>query len=73
MRTTIDLPSPLVERTKVSAARKKTSMRELVIKGLEKILDEEDAEEVSPSALERLRQGYALGNQPLSREDLHAR
>jgi plasmid stability protein len=73
MRTTIDLPESLVERTKISAAKHKTSMKDLVIRGLENILSEEEADSSPESALERLRAGYALGSAPLSREESHAR
>ena len=75
MRTTIDLPEPLVERIKIAAARHRTTMRELVIHGLEEILHREgaEAEATSQSALARLEQGYALGNQPLTRDETHAR
>jgi plasmid stability protein len=73
MRTIIDLPEALVERVKISAARHKTSIGELVIRGLETILSEEEEASSPESALERLRAGYALGNQPLPREETHAR
>jgi hypothetical protein len=75
MRTTIDLPAPLLERVKISAAKRKTTMRGLVIKGLEAVLNEEAATDpaATRSALERLRKGFALGNQPLSRDQIHAR
>ena len=75
MRTTIDLPEPLVERIKIAAARHRTTMRELVIRGLEEILHQDgvEAESASQSALARLEQGYALGNQPLTRDEIHGR
>lgn len=73
MRTTIDLPDSLVERTKISAAKHQTTMKELVIRGLETILAEEEAAASPESALERLRAGYALGGAPMSREETHAR
>lgn len=75
MRTTIDLPEPLVERIKIAAARHRTTMRELVIRGLEEILhrEQEGADAACGSALARLEQGYALGNQPLTRDEIHAR
>lgn len=75
MRTTIDLPDPLLERVKITATLKKTTMRNLVIQGLEVVLKAES--DVSPSdsrsALTRLRAGYALGGKPLSRDEIHAR
>jgi hypothetical protein len=75
MRTTIDLPDPLLERAKISAAKQQTTMRDLVIRGLETVLNQSTAAEpaATRSALQRLRKGYALGNQPLSRDQTHAR
>jgi hypothetical protein len=75
MRTTIDLPDPLLERVKISAAKQQTTMRDLVIKGLEVVLNQEEAADpaAARSALQRLRKGFALGNRPLSRDQAHAR
>lgn len=75
MRTTIDLPDPLLERVKISAAKQQTTMRDLVIRGLESVLNQSAAAEpaAAQSALKRLRKGYALGNHPLSRDQIHAR
>ena len=75
MRTTIDLPDPLLERVKISAAKQQTTMRDLVIKGLEVVLNQEEAADpaAARSALQRLRQGFALGTPPLSRDQSHAR
>ncbi len=74
MRTTIDLPDPLLERVKIAAAKQQTTMRGLVIKGLEIVLNPEpSAGPAARSALQRLRKGYALGNQPFSRDRSHAR
>ena len=72
MRTTIDLPPLLLERTKIFAARRHSTMKDLVIEGLERVL-EERAEQASSSALERLRAGYDLGGTPLTREEANAR
>ena len=75
MRTTIDLPDPLLERVKISAAKQQTTMRGLVIKGLETILNQETEADptATRSALQRLRKGFALGNHPLSRDQTQAR
>jgi len=75
MRTTIDLPDPLLERVKISAAKQQTTMRGLVIRGLEVVLNGEAATDptATRSALQRLRKGFALGNQPLPRDQTHAR
>lgn len=72
MRTTINLPESLVELTKITATKGQTTMRELVIQGLERILAEEAPPQTNPSALQRLRDGYALGNQPLTRDETYA-
>ena len=75
MSITLDLPEALVERVKTAAARHRTTMRELVIRGLEEILDHDrtESESALQSALARLEQGYALGNQALTRDESHAR
>lgn len=75
MRTTIDLPDSLLQRVKISAPKQQTTMRDLVIRGLELVLNQSPAAEpaVVRSALQRLRKGYALGNHPLSRDQTHVR
>lgn len=40
MRTTIDIPDPLMEQAKRVAARRKTSLRRLVLDALEQSLSE---------------------------------
>lgn len=72
-KTTIELPDAILERTKIAAARRRTTLKELVIKGLETILDEESRSPEPGEALARLHRGYHLGNQPLTREQTHAR
>ncbi len=73
MKTTIDLPDAILERTKIAAARRRTSIKSLIIEGLETVL-REDAPASSPTdALARLRQGYHLGGKPLTRDQVHAR
>ncbi len=73
MKTTIDLPDGILERTKIAAARRRTSIKSLVIEGLETILREEAAATPPADALARLRHGYHLGGQPLTRDQAHAR
>jgi len=75
MRTTIELPDPLLERVKITAAKQHTTMRKLIIQGLETILNAESTPDpaASRSALQRLRQGFALGIKPLSRDQTHGR
>lgn len=72
MKTTVDLPDHILERTKIAAAKRRTSIKNLIIEGLETVLREETA---SPpvGALARLEKGYHLGGQPLTRDQAHAR
>lgn len=71
MKTTIDLPDAILQRTKIAAARRRTTIKNLVIEGLETVL-REDAPEPPPSdALARLRHGYHLGGKPLTRDEAH--
>jgi len=53
MKTTIELPDAILERTKVAAARRRTSMKNLVIQGLEMVLQNE----VTPAPLPRRWRG----------------
>lgn len=73
MKTTIDLPEQLLERTKIAAARRRTTIKNLIIEGLEKVLREETPAAPPADALARLRQGYHLGGKPLTRDQIHAR
>ncbi|MFM7181145.1 MAG: hypothetical protein ACKO2G_06740 [Verrucomicrobiales bacterium] len=73
MKTTIDLPDSIFERTKIAAARRRTTIRSLVIEGLETILGQEAKPSPPADALARLRRGYHLGGKPLTREDCHGR
>jgi hypothetical protein len=63
----------LLEKSKIAAARRRTSFKKLVIEGLEKVIAAEEALPSSQAALARLKRGYDLGNKVLSREDVHAR
>lgn len=73
MKTTVDLPDSILERTKIAAARRRTSIKNLIIEGLETVLREEAPAPPPANALARLRQGYHLGGQPLTRDQAHAR
>ena len=55
IKTTIELPDAILERTKVAAAHRRTSMKNLVIQGLEMVLQKE----VDPASLPRRWHGYA--------------
>ncbi len=69
----IDLPDSILERTKIAAARRRTSIKNLVIEGLENVLRDEAPIAPPADALARLRQGYHLGGKPLTRDQAHAR
>lgn len=73
VKTTVDLPDDILERTKIAAVRRRTSIKNLIIEGLEAVLREEIPAEPPADALTRLRQGYHLGGQPLTRDQAHAR
>ena len=73
MKTTIDLPADLLERGKIAAAKRRTSLKKLVIEGLERVLTPETSTAGSNRALKRLKRGYHLGGRPLSRDEIHAR
>lgn len=73
MKTTIELPDAILERTKVAAALRRTSMKNLVIQGLEMVLQDEVVPVQPAEALARLREGYHLGGHPMAREEIHAR
>jgi hypothetical protein len=73
MKTTIDLLDSILERTKIAAARRRTSIKNLVIKGLETVLREEASSAPPVDALARLRRGYHLGGRHLTRDAAHAR
>ncbi len=73
MKTTIDLPDDLLEQTKIAAARRRTTIKKLVIEGLTKVLTEDVPAAPPADAMARLRQGYHLGGRPLTREQIHGR
>jgi hypothetical protein len=72
MKTTIDLPDAILERTKIAAARRRTTIKNLVIEGLETVLREDAPAHPPSDALARLRHGYHLGGKPLTRDESHA-
>lgn len=72
MKTTIDLPDPIFKRTKIAAAQRGTSIKNLVIEGLEHVLNVGAENTSSEDALSRLKSGYHLGSKPLTRDQAHA-
>jgi len=73
MKTTVDLPESILERTKIAAARRRTTIKNLIIEGLEAVLREDIPAAPPADAIARLRQGYHLGGHPLTRDQSHAR
>jgi hypothetical protein len=68
MKTTFDLPPPLLEQTRRLAAQRNTTVKELVIAGLRKVI-EESAADVEPFKLENASvkgKGLQKGVQQLS-------
>ncbi|PAW63273.1 MAG: hypothetical protein B9S38_17755 [Verrucomicrobiia bacterium Tous-C4TDCM] len=41
MKTTVDIPDDILERTKIAAVRRRTSIKNLIIEGLEAVLRED--------------------------------
>jgi len=73
MKTTFDLPADLLERSKIAAAKRRTTLKKLVIEGLETVLVS-DASTTSPDeAIERLKRGLHLGGKTLTRNEIHVR
>ncbi|MEX2382621.1 MAG: hypothetical protein WD490_09575 [Opitutales bacterium] len=73
MRTTLDLPNDLFERTKIEAVKRRTTIKQLVMDGLQHVLAQEDSASVPTDALNRLQSGFRLGGTPMNREETHAR
>jgi hypothetical protein len=73
MKTTIDLPDDLLHRAKVAAAQRKTTLKELVLTGLDWVLRSETETADRSAALARLQKGLRLGGQPLTRDQAHER
>ena len=80
MKTTIDFPDELLHRAKIVAAQRRTTLRELVIKGLETMTSaesDEDSEDDRKKTLTRLLKAMQASNTdpmvPLKREELYDR
>ena len=73
MKTTIDVPEKLLHRAKVVAAQRRTTLRELVLTGLDQVLGGQGGHASSGAAMARLERGLRLGGRILSREEAHAR
>lgn len=55
MKTTIDLPEELLIRAKVAAAQRKTTLKELVVQGLNHALEQHPAQDTEAQRKERAR------------------
>jgi hypothetical protein len=80
MKTTIDFPDELLHRAKIVAAERRTTLRELAVKGLEAMtaaVDDDTKEKERKKAFKRLLSAMRASNtvamKPLSREELHDR
>lgn len=79
MKTTIDLPDDVFLKAKTVAAERRTTLRELVIQGIQLVTQTppEAEEKQREAALERLLKGMKATNTepmlPLRREDIHDR
>ena len=78
MKTTIDFPDDLLHRAKVVAAQRRTTLRELAVKGLEQALETNDSAESERKEQARkiLRALQAANTEPmvpLTREEIYDR
>ena len=80
MKTTIDFPDELLHRAKVVAAERRTTLRELVVRGLEAVTSgpsDEVKEKERKKTFKRLLKAMQASNtepmQPLTREEIHDR
>jgi hypothetical protein len=73
VKTTIDLPEEVLHRAKIAAAQRKTTLKELVVAGLETVLRPTTDVDVRKAALRRLQRGFKLGGRPLTRDQAHER
>lgn len=79
MKTTIDVPDDLLVKAKVLAAEQRTTLRDLVVRGLQLVTETDDQNEAGQrrEALKRLLLSMRAENTepmvPVAREDLHER
>ena len=79
MKTTIDLPDEVLVKAKVFAAEQRTTLRDLVVRGLKLVTEtpEPDDEKQRKAALKRLLEAMRASNTepmvPLKREEIHDR
>jgi len=73
VKTTIDVPDEVLHRAKVVAAQRRTTLRELVLTGLDQVLVGKGEAVNVVGALARLERGMRLGGKFIAREEIHAR
>lgn len=80
MKTTIDFPDELLHRAKIVAAQRRTTLRELVVKGLETVtsdLGDEERHNERKKTFTRLLKAMRASNTepmvPLTREEIYDR
>lgn len=79
MRTTIDVPDELLHRAKIVAAQRKTTLKELVLVGLDYATRHPlpDTEAERQATVKRLLRGMQASNTkrmvPLTREEIYER
>ena len=73
MKTTIDVPDAILHRAKIVAAKRKTTLRELMVSGLEIALRSNVEPPRAESAIARVENGLKLRGAPLTREQMHER
>jgi len=74
MKTTIDLPDGILHRAKVAAAERRTTLKALIVAGLDQVLRSiTQAPEAQAAALDRLHKGLPLAGKPLTRDQAHER
>jgi hypothetical protein len=73
VKTTIDLPDTLLHRVKIVAAQRKTTLKQMVIAGLDLALQQPTDTSRRDEALARLEKGFHLGGKPLTRTQIHER
>jgi hypothetical protein len=79
MRTTIDVPDELLHRAKIVAAQRKTTLKGLVLMGLDYATRHPlpDAETERKATVKRLLRGMQAANEapmvPLTREEIYER
>ena len=80
MKTTIDFPDKLLHRAKIIAAQRRTTLRELVVKGLETVTSEENdsardnqRKKTFKNLLKAMRASNTEPMAPLKREEIYDR